>query len=173
MRKEDLTRRQFLCGAGVSVVSAGAVSLAPGKSVFAVAKKGKADSSENSAMKRLQQLQAEQAKQDQKLNAERNQQAQLKADQAAAKQLIESNRLPVEEGDAVYRYVANGKIKQISVKQDIAEKLSEGRVGLAMHNSDFVLIPAETVKKVLERDKDSILVYNDPAGIEDDYPTDW
>ena len=45
MRKEDLTRRQFLCGAGVSVVSAGAVSLAPGKSVFAVAKKGKADSS--------------------------------------------------------------------------------------------------------------------------------
>ncbi|MHC4310391.1 MAG: ADP-ribosylglycohydrolase family protein, partial [Planctomycetota bacterium] len=44
MRKEDLTRRQFLCGAGVSAVSAGAVSLAPSKSVFAVSNKRKGDS---------------------------------------------------------------------------------------------------------------------------------
>ncbi|NIP28819.1 MAG: hypothetical protein GWN67_06650 [Phycisphaerae bacterium] len=44
MRKEDLTRRQFLSGVGVSAVSMGAVGLSPGKSAFAVSK-NKRDSS--------------------------------------------------------------------------------------------------------------------------------
>jgi uncharacterized protein YaiL (DUF2058 family) len=128
---------------------------------------------ENKDSLRLRQQQAEQAKQDLKLNTERNQQAQLKADQAAAKQLIETNQSPVVEGDAVYHYVDGGQIKRISVSQDIADKLSDGRLGLVRHKRDFVLLPAETVLKVLQRDKDLILAYNDPAHIDDDYPTDW
>jgi ADP-ribosylglycohydrolase len=44
MRKEDLTRRQFLCGMGASAVSAGAISLSPDKSALAVSNK-KGDSS--------------------------------------------------------------------------------------------------------------------------------
>ncbi len=127
------------------------------------------DSFEDRDKLRLQQQQAERAKQDQKLNAERNQQAQQKADQAAAQQLIATNQLPVEEGDVGYHYVdAGGKIKRILVIQDIADKLANGRIGLAMHNGEFVLVSAETVMKVLKRDKDLILAYNDPAQIEDD-----
>ena len=128
---------------------------------------------EDSAKIRLKQQQAELAKQHQKLNAEQNQQKQRKADQAAVKQLIKSSQLPVEEGDVVYRYVAAGKIKQISVTQDVADKLSAGRLGLAMGDKDVVLIPAETVLNVLKRDENSILLYNDPAQVEDDYPLDW
>ncbi len=79
----------------------------------------------------------------------------------------------MEEGDVVYHYVEGGQIKKIAVTQDIADKLANGRMGLALYNSDFVLIPASTVMKILERDEDSILAYNDPAEIEDDYPTDW
>lgn len=128
---------------------------------------------DNSAAIRLQQQQAEKAKQDLKLNAERNQQAQRKADQAAAQQLISTNRLAVEEGDVVYHYVAGGQIKRISVDQTTADNLAEGRLGLAMHHKDIVLISADTVEKVLKRDKDLILAYNDPDQPEDDYPTDW
>ena len=128
-------------------------------------------SSEDSARIRLQQQQAEQAKQNQKLNAERNLQEQQKADQAAARQLIESNKIPFEEGAVTYHYVgADGKIKRISVQQDVVDKLSAGLLGLAMHKIDLVLLSAETVMKVLLRDKDSILAYNDPAEVEDDYP---
>jgi hypothetical protein len=131
-------------------------------------------SSEESARIRLQQQQAEQAKQNQKLNAERNLQSQQKADQAAARQLIASNKVRLEEGDVTYHYVgADGKIKRISVQQDVADKLSDGLLGLALHNSDLVLLAAETVKKVLQRDNDSIVAYNDPAEVEDDYPSDW
>jgi hypothetical protein len=131
-------------------------------------------SSEESAKVRLQQQQAEQAKQNQKLNAERNLQAQQKADQAAARQLIASNKVALEEGGVTYHYVgADGKIKRISVQQDVADKLADGLLGLALYKSDLVLLSAETVMKVLQRDKDSIVAYNDPAEVEDDYPSDW
>jgi uncharacterized protein YaiL (DUF2058 family) len=138
-------------------------------------KKRKAgDSFEDRDKLRLRQQQAERAKQDKELNAERDQQTQRKADLAAAQQLIAANRLPLDEGDTTYHYVdASGKIKRIQVEQDIADKLADGKLGLAMHNGEQVLITAETVSKVLKRDKDSILAYNDPARIEEDYPTDW
>lgn len=132
--------------------------------------RGAADDGEK---KRRQQQQAERAEQDRKLNAERAQQAQRKSDQAAAQQLIATNRVPVEEGDVVYHYVAGGQIKRISVTQDTADKLAEGKMGLAMHDRELVMVPAETVMKVLKRDEDAILAYNDPAEVEDDYPTDW
>ena len=122
---------------------------------------------------RLQQQLSEQAKHHQELNAQRNQQQQHKADKAAAIQLIKSNHLPLEEGDVVYRYVAGGKIKQISVNQEVADKLSAGRLGLAMGDKDVVLIPAETVLKVMQRDENSILLYNDPAQVDDEYPSEW
>ncbi|WP_321391362.1 DUF2058 family protein [uncultured Desulfuromusa sp.] len=128
---------------------------------------------EDSAKIRLQQQQAEQAKHHQELNAQRNQEQQRKADQAAAKQLIKSNYLPLEEGDVVYRYVAGGKIKQISTIQEIADKLSAGKLGLAMGDKDVVLIPAETVLKVLQRDENFILLYNDPEHADDEYPGEW
>ncbi|MDX2495340.1 MAG: DUF2058 family protein [Desulfuromusa sp.] len=130
-------------------------------------------SAKDSEKQKLKQQQGERAKQDRQLNAERNQQAQRKADLAAAQQLIEANRLPVKEGDIVYHYVAGGRIKRISTQQDIADNLAEGRLGLAMDHGELVLIPAETVAKIMQRDKDSILSYNDPAENEDEYPTDW
>ena len=135
-------------------------------------KKGGTSGKDNEAQ-RLQQQQAERAEQDRRLNAERTQQARQKADLAAALQLIASNKLSLEEGDVVYHYVAAGQIKKISVQQDVADKLADGKMGLAMHDGDLVLLPAETVIKVLSRSKDSILAYNDPAEIEDEYPTDW
>ncbi|PLX82408.1 MAG: DUF2058 domain-containing protein [Desulfuromonas sp.] len=136
-------------------------------------KKGEA-SSDDSAGVRLKQQREAQAKKDQQLNAERNRRAQREADQAAAQQLIETNRLPVEEGPVAYHYVGDGgTIKRISVTRDVADKLAEGLMGLAVYKRDVVMIPAETVLKVLERDKDSIVTYNDPAQAEDDYPTDW
>lgn len=137
-------------------------------------KKGKGTpTQDNSAKLRLQQQQAEQARQDQKLNAERMQQAQLKADQAAAKQLIANNRQPLEEGDESYSYVDSGKIRRIYVQSTIADKLASGKIALAKFDGDYVLIPADTAIKVLKRDEGAILIYNDPAEIADDYPTDW
>ena len=122
---------------------------------------------------RLQQQQAERVEQDRQLNIERNQQVQRNLDLAAAQQMIAANRLPLEEGAVNYHYVASGQIRRISVDQDIAERLADGKVGLAMHGDEVILIAADVVKKILLRDKDAILAYNDPTEIEDEYPSDW
>ncbi|PLX91812.1 MAG: DUF2058 domain-containing protein [Desulfuromonas sp.] len=131
------------------------------------------DASDDGEKQRLKQLQSERAEQDRKLNAERAQQAKRKSDQAAAQQLIATNHLPVEEGAVVYHYVAGGQIRKSAVAQNVADKLAEGKLGLAMHNGELVLVPAETVVKVMQRDREAILAYNDPADVEDEYPTDW
>lgn len=137
-------------------------------------KKRKAGASfEDKDRLRLQQQQVERAQQDSKLNAERNQQTQQKADQAAVQQLISANRMPIEEGDVSYHYVCGGQIKKILLEQSAADKLCRGVLGLALDNAEVVLISAETVAKVLKRNNDLILAYNDPAQIEDEYPTDW
>lgn len=68
---------------------------------------------------------------------------------------------------------AGGKIKRILVSADIEEKLANGKLGLAAYKGDIVLIPAETVEKILKRDQDLILSCNDPSEIDDEYPTDW
>ncbi|MCF6177945.1 MAG: DUF2058 domain-containing protein [Geopsychrobacter sp.] len=123
---------------------------------------------------RLRQQQAERAQHDLALNTERNQQAQRKADQAAVQQLITANHLAVEEGDVAYHYVDTaGKIKRILIQQDVADKLSNGRLGLAISAGELVLISAETVNKILHRDRDALVAYNDPTQEEDEYPTDW
>ncbi|WP_020675386.1 DUF2058 family protein [Geopsychrobacter electrodiphilus] len=143
------------------------------KRVQAKMKRKAGDSFEDRDALRLQQQQIERAKQDQQLNAERNQRAQQKAAQAAAQQLIEANCMRLEEGEVVYHYVSGGKIKRVAVGPEVADQLAEGRLGLAMSKSGLVLLSAETVKKVLNRDPDAILAYNDPTKSKDDYPTDW
>jgi uncharacterized protein YaiL (DUF2058 family) len=135
-------------------------------------KKGKGQLPENKAKLLLQQQQAEQAKQDQKLNAQRMEQEKLKAERAAAKQLIEQNRKPLESGDEAYRYVDAGKIRTVYLQTEIADKLSAGKLAVAKYNADLVLIPAETAIKVLQRDESAVLIYNDPATV-DDYPDEW
>lgn len=122
---------------------------------------------------RLKQQRKEQAERDRQRNAEQLQQAQQKADQAAAKQLIEKNKQPFEEGDEVYNYVDGGKIRKMFVSTAVADKLAAGKLAVARLNKDLVLISAETAIKVLERDENAVLIYNDPTDAEDDYPTDW
>ena len=135
-------------------------------------KKGGSATSD-AATNKLHQQKVEQAKIDRKLNVERHQQEQRKADQAAAQQMIELNQIALEEGDVVYHYVDGGQIKRISVNQDVADKLAEGALRLAVCKGNIVTLPDETVMKILTRDKDSIVAYNDPTQIEDDYPSDW
>ena len=136
-------------------------------------KKKAGHSSTDNDKLRLQQQQAEQAKKDFELNAERNLLAQKRADMAAATQLIDANQLTLEEGDVVYQYVEERQIRKIWVTPAVAEKLATGRAGLAVGSKGVALISADVVAKVLARNEDLILVYNDPDQLEDEYPSDW
>ncbi len=135
-------------------------------------KKGQSANADAEAKARLKKQREEQAAADRQRNIERQQQDKLKADQAAAKQLIANNYQPLKEGDEPYNYVDGKKIKRFYATKEIADKLEAGKIALASHQDKLVLIPVDTALKVMERDEKAVLIYNDPATVVD-YPEDW
>ncbi len=134
--------------------------------------KGQSANTDAEAKARLKKQREEQSTADRQRNIERQHQEKLKADQAAAKQLIANNHQPLKEGDEAYSYVDGGKIKRFYTTNEIADKLEAGKLALARHQDKLVLIPVDTALKVMERDEKAVLIYNDPAtGV--DYPEDW
>lgn len=134
--------------------------------------KGQVDNADAEAKARLKKQREEQSAADRQRNIERQQQEKLKADQAAAKQLIASNHQPLKEGDEPYSYVDGGRIKRFHTTKEIADKLEAGKIALARHQDKLVLIPVDTALKVMERDEKTVLIYNDPATAVE-YPEDW
>ena len=127
----------------------------------------------SSAEQKLKQQRAQQAQQDRQRNEQRRQQEQRKANQAAAKQIINANRQLLKEGDDSYHYVnGDGQINRIFVTKETADQLANGIMGLAMYDDEIVLIPADAIAKVQQRDADAVLAYNDPAE-QDEYPEQW
>ncbi len=135
-------------------------------------KKGQGSNADAEAKARLKKQREEQAAADRQRNIERQQQDKLKADQAAAKQLIANHHQPPPEGDEPYNYVDGKRIKRFYSTKEIADKLEAGKIALASHQDKLVLIPVDTALKVMERDEQAVLIYNDPANAVD-YPEDW
>lgn len=139
-------------------------------------KKGNKGAQPNSdeAKERLKKQRAQQAEYDRQLNRARLEQEQEKAAMAAAQQLIQANGEKLEQGDVAFHYVsACGKIERLYVTQQVADQLGSGTVAVADNAGEYVLIPAETVTKVLQRDAQLIVAYNDPNEVDEDYPSDW
>ncbi len=134
--------------------------------------KGQSVNADAEAKARLQKQREEQSAADRQRNIERQQQEKQKEDQAAAKQLIANNHQPLAEGDEAYSYVEAKRIKRFYTTKEIADKLEAGKIALARHQSKLVLIPVDTALKVMERDEQAVLIYNDPATAVD-YPEDW
>lgn len=142
-------------------------------------KKGKkgqkgAQPNSNDAKERLKKQRAQQAEQDRQLNRNRLEQEQQKADLAAAQQLVQVNGEKLEQGDIAFHYVnGNGQIERLHVTQQVADQLASGTVGVAEHSGEYVLLPANTVAKVLQRAAQLIVAYNDPNEMDNDYPSEW
>jgi len=136
--------------------------------------KKKGAPSSNDAAERLKKQRAQQAERDRELNRQRLQEKKQQEDAAAAQQLIEKNRTKIEWGDVAFHYVSgSGQIERLDVTQEIADQLGSGAVGVARYGDESVLVCADTVAKVLQRDADLIIAFNDPADAEDEYSDEW
>lgn len=126
------------------------------------------------AKERLKKQRAQQAEHDRQLNRERLKQKQQQEDCAAAQQLIKMNCNKLEQGDVAFHYVDNnGQIQRFYVTQEIADQLGTGVLGVAANSGENVLVSADTIAKVLQRDDSLIVAYNDPSEVDDDYPSEW
>jgi uncharacterized protein len=83
-----------------------------------------------------------------KLNFEREKKLQKRAEDAQVKQLVEQHRLAKDDKGIAYRFTVNNKIQRIFVAGEIADKLSDGRLGIVGLADQFEVIPRSIVDKI-------------------------
>lgn len=92
---------------------------------------------------------AEKARQ---LNLIRQQQQAERAKQAELKQVIESSRLNGTDGDKVFNFADDNKVKTLNVNAKTHQDLISGKIRIARFNDGYVLVADSAVEKIEQRD---------------------
>lgn len=101
----------------------------------------------------------------QALNEQRKREAEQKAVAAQIRQMISMNIIDKTDSDhtLTYNFTDQNKVKSIELSSKNHDLVSRGRLAITQHNDEYVLIPAEAAKKIIERDADAITLLNDPS----------
>ncbi len=99
------------------------------------------------------------------LNRKRNEEKKRREKLAQVKQLIETNRLTLEErdNDEPYYFVVGKRIKKLFLSETISNQLSTGQLAIVKLEGKFVLIPGSVARQIAERDQKSIVSFHDPS----------
>ncbi|NOY63346.1 MAG: DUF2058 domain-containing protein [Gammaproteobacteria bacterium] len=124
-----------------------------------------------------QQAQAEKVERDRQLNQQRKEAADRKAIGAQIKQLIEMNRIDERDGDVVYNFTDDGKIKSLYVNDAIHRQLGRGQLTIVRFVERYELVPTVVADKIKERDESYIVAcdrsQSDDASAQDDPYADY
>ena len=117
-------------------------------------KKGQAAGDDATAVAAQQAQQAQQQKvaRDRQLNLERQQQQAQKAEQAAVRQMIDSNRLRDVAGDDRFNFVDANKVKTVYINKPVHQQLVDGQVRVARLDGGYALLPKAVAEKIHQRD---------------------
>lgn len=107
-----------------------------------------------------------------KLNQERNAKLKKREEAAQIKQFIEQNRVDKDDKGIAYRFNVSGKIQRIFVPKDVADRLSDGRLGIVVLRDQFEVLPRTVVEKITNINKQMIVILNDRTGDDSDDPDD-
>ena len=120
---------------------------------------------------RARRAMAEKGARDRQLNLQREEQAKARARNAEVKQLIETNRLPRDQGDIVHNFILGKKIKRIYVTRAQQEQLIAGTLLIATQKDRHDLVPAAIGEKIRERDPRCVVLPRTPtaAELDEDY----
>ena len=83
-----------------------------------------------------------------KLNLQREAKLQKRAEDAQIKQLVEQHRLEKDDRGIAYRFPVEGKIQRIYVDKEVADQLSDGRLGIVGLVGQYEVIPRNTIEKI-------------------------
>lgn len=99
-----------------------------------------------------QQAQQQKAARDRQLNLERQQQQAQKAEQAAVRQMINSNQLRDVAGDERFNFVDANKVKTVYINKPVHQQLVDGQVRVARLDGGYALLPKTVAEKIHQRD---------------------
>jgi len=83
-----------------------------------------------------------------KLNLQREAKLQKRAEDAQIKQLVEQYRLEKDDRGIAYRFTVTGKIQRIFVAREIADQLSDGRLGIVGLAGQYDVVPRAVIEKI-------------------------
>ena len=122
------------------------------------------------------------AERDRELNRLKVDEDNKKAIAAQIRQLVEMNHIVLgdenNEGDVVYNFEDNNKIKQIHISETLRRRIINGRLAIVRLNNKYEIVPKGVADKIMQRDDSFIVVCNAIAtnaepGDEDDEYTDY
>lgn len=108
------------------------------------------------ARQKVAQAQAEQAGRDREANRKKQETAARKALYVEVKQLISSNRIARKGGELAFRFRDGSKIEKIYVNDVLLKQLAAGQVGITRIAREYIVVPAETMARLKERDPENV-----------------
>lgn len=104
--------------------------------------------------------QAAQAKRNRELNKQRDKEKRQREQKAQVRQLIEQNRLDLDERGEPYHFVEENKIMRIFVTDEMIELLSRGQLAIVTLDGSYEVVPAKVASQIAERQKEVIVAFH-------------
>ncbi|WP_111656115.1 DUF2058 domain-containing protein [Isoalcanivorax indicus] len=102
-----------------------------------------------------------QAERSRALNAEREAQTRARALAAEVAQIIATNKLPREGGEAPYQFADQRKVQKIYVPQAMIEPLARGQLGVVRQDDRYEVVPRETALRLRERSPEVVVALHE------------
>ena len=97
---------------------------------------------------------------DQALNLEKQQQLEEKALKASIIQMIKHHKISNTDGDSVYQFIDESKIKKVYISQQIYNALVSGSLLIAKDQNQYAYLPKALAEKIDQKMKGFILLNN-------------
>lgn len=104
---------------------------------------------------------AAQAKRNRELNQQRIEEKRQREQRAQVKQLIENNRLELDNHGEPYYFTEQNKINRIFVSEEMAELLSRGQLAIVKLGNIYEVVPAKVARQIASRDKEALIALHE------------
>lgn len=119
---------------------------------------GQSDEAELKA--ELEKAQQEKQAKDQALNLEKQRQLEEKALKASIIQMINQHKIRNTDGDSVYQFIDDSKIKKVYINQQIYNALVSGSLVIAKESDSYAYLPKALAERINEKMPGFIIVDN-------------
>jgi len=125
--------------------------------------------------RQIKQAEQAKAKRDRELNQQKQEQENKKAIAAQIRQLVEMNRISNDDGEVVYNFEHDKKIKNIYVTEEQRTQIINGRLAIVQLHDKYQLVSKQVAEKIMQRDAGFVIVCNEAtqASDEDDEYADF
>jgi len=108
----------------------------------------------------IEKAQQEKLAKDQALNLEKQQQLEGKALKASIIQMIKHHKISNTDGDNVYQFIDEGKIKKVYISQQVYNALVSGSLVIAKDQDQYAYLPKALAEKIDQKMQGFILMNN-------------